>query len=57
MSRRKTLPRAFYEREDPVEVAIDLLGKILRVDLGKGGCAARIVEVDGLDLHIIVSHV
>ena len=46
MSRRNILPRAFYEREDPVEVALDLLGKILRVDSGKGVCAARIVEVE-----------
>ena len=46
MSRRSILPRAFYERENPVEVALDLLGKILRVDSGKGVCAARIVEVE-----------
>ena len=29
-----------------MEVALDLLGKILRVDSGKGACAARIVEVE-----------
>ena len=46
MSRRKILTRAFYEREDPVEVAVDLLGKILRVDHGKGVCAGRIVEAE-----------
>lgn len=46
MSRSKILPRSFYEREDPVVVAIDLLGKILRVDCGRGACAARIVEVE-----------
>ena len=46
MSRAKVLPRSFYEREDPVEVAIDLLGKILRVENGRGACAARIVEVE-----------
>lgn len=46
MSRSKVLPRSFYEREDPAEVAIDLLGKILRVESKKGGCAARIVEAE-----------
>ena len=46
MSRAKVLPRSFYGREDPVEAAIDLLGKILRVDTGKGICAARIVEAE-----------
>ena len=46
MSRPKILPRSFYEREDPVEVAIDLLGKIVRVDHGKSACAARIVEAE-----------
>ena len=40
------LPRAFYVREDPVEVAVDLLGKILRVDGNRGTCAARIVEAE-----------
>ena len=44
--KRKILPRSFYEREDPVEVAVDLLGKILRVDGGRGTCAARIVEAE-----------
>ena len=44
--KRHRLPRSFYEREDPVEVAIDLLGKILRVDAGAGSCAARIVEAE-----------
>ena len=42
----KILPRSFYEREDPVEVAIDLLGKILRVEGKTGKCAARIVEAE-----------
>ena len=46
MSRAKVLPRSFYGREDPVEAAIDLLGKILRVDTRKGICAARIVEAE-----------
>jgi DNA-3-methyladenine glycosylase len=46
VSRAKVLPRSFYGREDPVEAAIDLLGKILRVDTGKGICAARIVEAE-----------
>lgn len=46
MSREKILPRSFYEREDPVEVALDLLGKIVRVGFGKGECAARIVEAE-----------
>ena len=40
------LPRSFYEREDPVEVAVDLLGKILRVNRGQETCAARIVEAE-----------
>lgn len=46
MRRGKILPRDFYVREDPVEVAIDLLGKILRVDSGGNVCAARIVEAE-----------
>ena len=46
MSRLKVLPRSFYEREDPVEVASDLLGKIIRVDHGRSVCAARIVEAE-----------
>jgi len=46
VSLAKILPRSFYERENPVEVAIDLLGKIVRVDQGRGGCAARIVEAE-----------
>ena len=46
MRRAKVLPRSFYEREDPVEAAIELLGKILRVDTSKGTCAARIVEAE-----------
>lgn len=46
MNRRTVLPRSFYAREDPVEVAVDLLGKILRVDTGKGVCAVRIVETE-----------
>jgi len=44
--KRKVLPRSFYERENPVEVALDLLGKILRVDGRAGRCAARIVEAE-----------
>lgn len=46
MRRAKVLPRSFYEWVDPVKAAIDLLGKILRVDTGKGTCAARIVEAE-----------
>jgi len=46
VSRSKILPRSFYERGNPVEVAVDLLGKILRVDSGKGTCAGRIVEAE-----------
>ena len=42
----RVLPRSFYEREDPVEVAVDLLGKILRVDGAAESCAARIVEAE-----------
>ena len=41
---RKILSRSFYERKDPVAVARDLLGKILRVDTTRGTCTARIVE-------------
>jgi len=44
MRRSKVLPKSFYAREDPVEVARDLLGKILRVP--SDGCAARIVETE-----------
>jgi DNA-3-methyladenine glycosylase len=46
VNRTKVLPRFFYERENPVEVAMELLGKILRVDSPKGSCAARIVEAE-----------
>jgi len=46
VSRPKVLPRSFYEREDPVEVAIDLLGKIVRVNHGRSVCVARIVEAE-----------
>lgn len=46
MKHRLVLPRSFYEREDPTRVAVDLLGKILRVDTGRSVCAARIVEVE-----------
>jgi len=46
VSRGKVLPRSFYEREDPVVVAMDLIGKILHIGSGQGGCAARIVETE-----------
>lgn len=46
MRRATILPRAFYQREDPVAVAIDLLGKILRVNSGRNICSARIVETE-----------
>ena len=44
MRRAKILPKSFYARKDPVEVALDLLGKIIRVP--GSGCAARIVETE-----------
>ena len=44
MSRARRLPRSFYSRKDPVAVARDLLGKIIRVP--HLGCAARIVETE-----------
>jgi DNA-3-methyladenine glycosylase len=44
MMRTKFLPRSFYAREDPVKVALDLLGKIIRIP--GDGCAARIVEAE-----------
>jgi DNA-3-methyladenine glycosylase len=43
---RRTLSRSFYEEEDPVVVAVQLLGKILRVKTKSGVCAGRIVEVE-----------
>ena len=43
---RRTLSRSFYEPEDPVAVAVRLLGKILRVKAKTGICAGRIVEVE-----------
>ena len=44
MRRPQVLPRSFYARNDPVKVALDLLGKIIRVP--GDGCAARIVETE-----------
>jgi len=44
MSRARTLTRSFYARQDPVAVAKDLLGKIIRIPGGR--CAARIVETE-----------
>jgi len=44
MKRAQSLPKSFFAREDPVGVARDLLGKILRVP--DNGCAARIVETE-----------
>ena len=43
---RRTLSRSFYEKEDPVAVAVQLLGKILRVKTQRVTCAGRIVEVE-----------
>jgi len=43
---RRTLPKAFYSKKNPVCVAKQLLGKVLWVR-GKGGfCRARIVETE-----------
>jgi len=44
--RAKVLPHSFYEREDPVEVAVGLLGKVLRSNSPQGICLARIVEAE-----------
>lgn len=46
MKRGRILPRSFYAREDPVQVAIELLGKILRVETGNVVCRGRIVEAE-----------
>ena len=43
---RRTLSHSFYRAEDPVAVAVGLLGKILRVKTPSGACAARIVEAE-----------
>ena len=43
----RILSRSFYAREDPVVVAQELLGKVVRVQFGKVGmCAGRIVETE-----------
>lgn len=43
----RILSRSFYAREDPVVVARELLGKVVRVQFGKVGmCAGRIVETE-----------
>jgi len=43
---RRTLSRSFYEKKDPVAVAVQLLGKILRVETHSVAGAGRIVEVE-----------
>ncbi|NDB96145.1 MAG: DNA-3-methyladenine glycosylase [Verrucomicrobia bacterium] len=41
------LSRSFYARRDPVVVARELLGKVIKVQVGKiGMCAGRIVETE-----------
>jgi len=43
----RILTRSFYIRRDPVVVARELLGKVVRVQFGKVGmCAGRIVETE-----------
>lgn len=43
----RILSRSFYAREDPVVVARELLGKVVRVQFGKVGmCAGRVVETE-----------
>ena len=43
----RILSRSFYAREDPVVVARELLGKVVRVQFGKVGMSAgRIVETE-----------
>jgi DNA-3-methyladenine glycosylase len=40
------LPLAFYRRSDVVQIAKDLLGKVLITNMQDGLCAARIVETE-----------
>lgn len=42
----KKLPLSFYLRDDVVQIAKDLLGKVLVTDWGEGKTAARIVETE-----------
>lgn len=42
----KKLPLSFYLREDVVQIAKDLLGKVLVTDWGEGRTAGRIVETE-----------
>lgn len=42
----KKLPLSFYLRDDVVQIARDLLGKVLVTDWGEGRTAGRIVETE-----------
>jgi DNA-3-methyladenine glycosylase len=42
----KKLPLSFYLREDVVQIAKDLLGKVLVTDWGEGRTSGRIVETE-----------
>ncbi|HEY1112347.1 MAG TPA: DNA-3-methyladenine glycosylase [Chitinophagaceae bacterium] len=42
----KKLPLSFYLRDDVVQIARDLLGKVLVADWGEGRTAGRIVETE-----------
>lgn len=42
----KKLPLSFYLRDDVVQIAKDLLGKVLVTDWGEGSTAGRIVETE-----------
>lgn len=42
----KKLPLSFYLRDDVVQIAKDLLGKVLVTDWGEGRTAGRIVETE-----------
>ena len=42
------LPRSFYQRQDVVQIAKDLLGKVLVTNIDGIICAGKIVETQAL---------
>lgn len=57
LQKMKKLPKSFYEREDVVQIARELLGKLLVTKFGNKETAGRIVEVEAYNgIHDKASH-